>query len=173
MNPWPWQPTLETPRLKLRPLTEADFEPLFRAASDPLIWAIHPDRERYTRPRFEVYFRGGMESRGALAILDAGTGEVIGSSRYMPFGEPPAFVEIGYTFLMRPYWGTGCNRELKAVMLAHAFAVVDSVYFVVGEENLRSRKAVSKLGAREVACPYQEDPGSKVYYLLRRSEWHA
>src|SRR5882757_6323185 len=100
-----WQPTLIGTSLRLCPLTEKDFEVLFSAASDPLIWELHPDSKRYTRARFEIYFRSGIESKGALAILDLKSGQTIGCSRYNDYNPLNSSVEIGFTFLTRDYWG--------------------------------------------------------------------
>ena len=56
-------------------------------------------------------------------------------------------MEIGWTFLERAYWGGSYNGELKRLMLDHAFLYVDRVVFVVGEHNLRSQKALMRIGA--------------------------
>ena len=78
------------------------------------------------------------------------SGEILGSSRFCDYSAAASSVEIGYTFLSRSCWGSGRNRELKRLMLAHALRHVDSVYFVVGEHNLRSQAAMRKLGAAPV-----------------------
>ena len=54
---------------------------------------------------------------------------------------------MGWTFLEREFWGGTYNRELKQLMLEHAFRFVDRVLFVVGEQNFRSQKALAKIGA--------------------------
>ena len=140
------QPQLEGQLLALRPLRPDDWDALFAVASDPLIWAGHPDRERYTEPVFREFFRTAIESRGALAVLDRATGRIIGSSRYMWHGPPRDELEIGYTFLARAYWGGTFNREMKRLMLQHAFQFVDRVIFTVGVTNIRSQKAMQKIG---------------------------
>lgn len=167
-----WQPRLAGELLSLRPLAESDFEPLLRAASDPLIWEQHPDRLRWTRERFEPYFRSGLESRGALLILDRATGEVLGSSRYRDHKPSESSVEVGYTFLVRSCWGGAWNGELKRLMLDHAFRYVDTVVFVVGQDNRRSRRAVSKLGAVE-SGPVAGAYGASVAYRLAKDVWTA
>ncbi|MBI5202226.1 MAG: GNAT family N-acetyltransferase [Elusimicrobia bacterium] len=149
-----------------RPLQESDFEPLYAAASDPLIWELHPQRDRYKREVFETYFRTGIESRGALLLTDA-SGEVIGCSRYHDYRPGESQVEIGYTFLIRRCWGGEHNRELKRLMLDHAYRHVETVVFVVGEKNLRSRRAVEKLGARLTAPTKQ----GSVTYRLQNADW--
>jgi RimJ/RimL family protein N-acetyltransferase len=132
--------------LELRPLRPDDWDALFAVASDPLLWAGHPDRYRYTEPVFREYFRGGIESRGALGAVDRTTRRIIGSSRYVWHGPPHNELEIGWTFLARDCWGGGYNAELKRLMLQHAFQFVDRVIFRVGADNIRSRKAMLKIG---------------------------
>jgi N-acetyltransferase len=74
---------------------------------------------------------------------------LIGVSRYDNYDPEASEVEIGWTFLARPYWGGAYNADLKRVMLGHAFQSVATVVFLVGARNLRSRRAVEKLGAVE------------------------
>ena len=141
------QPSLTGRLLRLRPLAAEDFEAVYAAASDPLIWEQHPENTRYRRDVFERFFATAMESGGAFAILDAATLDIIGSSRYYDYDPQARSVCIGFTFLARRYWGGQYNSELKQLMLAHAFRFVDRVLFHVGEGNLRSQKALSKIGA--------------------------
>lgn len=142
------QPTLQGSLIELRPLAPADFEPLFAAASNPLIWAQHPESDRYQRSVFQRYFDGALDSVGAFAIIERKSGRIIGSSRYCHLDETAGEVEIGWTFLEKEFWGGNYNKELKSLMLEHAFRFVSRVVFVVGEHNLRSQKALEKIGAR-------------------------
>jgi N-acetyltransferase len=142
------QPTLKGSLIQLRPLTREDFDALFTAASDPLIWGQHPENDRYTRPVFQRYFDSAIESKGAFAIIERKSGKIIGSSRYCNLKPTENEVEIGWTFLERAFWGGAYNHELKMLMLDHAFQFVDRVVFVVGENNFRSQRALVKIGAR-------------------------
>ena len=142
------QPTLRGELIELRPLRPDDFDALFSVASDPLIWEQHPESDRYQRDVFQKYFDGALESKGAFAIIERESGRIIGSSRYCNLDPGNSEVEIGWTFLERKFWGGSYNRELKKLMLDHAFQFVDRVVFVVGEKNLRSQKALEKIGAR-------------------------
>lgn len=141
------QPVLDGPRLRLRPLKPADFEKLYACASDPLIWALHPASDRHKPDVFDAFFEQGLKSKGALVIVDKSTGAIIGTSRYYNL-ERRSSVAIGFTFLTRAYWGGDYNRELKYLMLDHAFIYVQRVLFHVGEHNLRSRRAMEKIGAK-------------------------
>jgi N-acetyltransferase len=141
------QPTLQGELLELRPLERDDFPQLFKAAGDPLIWEQHPESDRYKRDVFQRFFDGAIESKGAFAIIERKTGALIGSSRFYGYNAEQREVFIGYTFLERAFWGGLYNRELKRLMLEHAFGFVDRVLFHVGENNLRSQKALQKIGA--------------------------
>ena len=144
------QPTLEGERLLLRPLRWDDWEALFAVASDPLIWEQHPQPTRYQEPVFRQYFQEGMESGGALVVIDKETERIIGSSRFVGYEEEQSEIEIGFTFLARKYWGGSYNREMKELMLGHAFKFVRHVIFMVGQQNFRSQKAMEKIGGVRV-----------------------
>jgi N-acetyltransferase len=140
------QPVLRGELLELRPLRADDFDALFAVASDPLIWEQHPANDRYQETVFRAFFREALASGGALVAIDAADGRVVGSSRYYGYSAERSEVEIGWTFLARSYWGGRYNREMKQLMLRHAFRFVDRVVFLVGPQNLRSQRAVEKIG---------------------------
>ena len=143
------QPTLEGETLLLRPLRDDDWDALYAVASDPLIWAVHPGHDRWQEPVFREFFANAMHHRGALAVIDKASGAIVGSSRYQGLDDADgSSVEIGWTFLARAYWGGSTNRELKRLMLAHALASVARADFRVGEDNVRSRGAMVKIGGR-------------------------
>jgi len=144
--PFDLQPRLDGALLTLRPLREEDFDALFAVAADPLIWEQHPNSDRYKEEVFREFFRGAMESGGALLARDATTGEVVGSSRYHGYDEAASEIEIGWSFLARRCWGGAWNREMKTLMLRHALQFVRCVVFLVGPNNIRSQKAMEKIG---------------------------
>ncbi len=142
------QPTLVGATILLRPLTAEDFEPLYEAASDPLTWEQHPSPLRYQRDAFtREYFDGALASGASLVVIEKQTGKVIGCSRYYDWNPEKKEVAIGYTFLNRTHWGGPTNQEKKHLMLTHAFRWADKVWFHIGKDNTRSRKAVAKIGA--------------------------
>jgi RimJ/RimL family protein N-acetyltransferase len=174
------QPVLEDEWIRLQPLRAEDFEPLYTVAADPLIWEQHPSRTRYQRDVFENYFKGAMESRGALLILDSRSGQILGSSRYYDWDPSESQVAIGYTFIARSHWGRNSaginyNRQLKTLMLEHAFNYADKVLFHVGAGNMRSRMAMQKLGATligEAAVAYYgEASNQNVIFKIERADW--
>jgi RimJ/RimL family protein N-acetyltransferase len=173
--PFELQPSLENPSIRLRPLRAEDFEPLYAVASDPLLWEQHPSRTRYQRDVFQNYFKGAMESGGALLIFDNQTGQVLGSSRFYDCDDANRSAAIGYTFIARSHWGRQYNRALKTLMLDHAFRFVDTVIFHVGADNKRSRMAMEKLGATligEAAMSYYGEPSNvNVIFKIDKTDW--
>jgi RimJ/RimL family protein N-acetyltransferase len=160
-----YQPVLKGDRLQLRPLRPEDYDDLYAVARDPLIWQQHPDHNRHEEPTFQAFFRDALASGGALIAIDARTQRVIGSSRFYGYHEQRSEVEIGWTFLARSHWGGIYNRQMKQLMLQHAFRFVDRVVFLVGPQNLRSQRAVEKIGA--VRAGSRPDPVGRDSYLYQ------
>ena len=148
--PFDFQPTMKGELVELRPLRLEDEEDLFAVASDPLIWEQHPARDRYKPDVFRAFFRESLASRGALTVLDCKAGRIIGSSRFHAYNAEASEVEIGWTFLARSHWGGKYNREMKQLMLQHAFRFVQRVVFLISPQNARSQKAIEKLGGVRV-----------------------
>lgn len=145
--PFDRQPELRGNLVRVRPLRPEDFDDLYAVGGDPLIWEQHPEHERYKLDVFTAFFEDAIASGGALAVLSATTGEVIGTSRFDNHDPAAGEIEIGWTFLARSHWGGAANGELKALMIAHAFRFVERVVFLVGPENHRSQRALEKIGA--------------------------
>jgi N-acetyltransferase len=141
-----FQPTLVGPTVTIRPITTDDWRAMYAAGSDPEIWKVHPVPDRHTEAGFRKFFDGAVESKKGFAVLDRADGRVIGSSRYSGHEPDKREVEIGWTFLARSHWGGATNREVKRLMLDHAFTYVDTVIFWVGVENWRSLGAMKKIG---------------------------
>lgn len=148
--PFDSQPFLKGDLIELKPLRAEDYVDLYAVAADPLIWEQHPSSNRHEKDHFQTFFREGLASGGALLAIDVKTGRVIGSSRFHGYDEGRSEVEIGWTFLARSHWGGTYNGQMKDLMLRHAFRFVDSVVFLVGPRNLRSQRAVEKIGGVRV-----------------------
>ncbi len=169
------QPILENHLLILRPLKEEDFENLYQVASDPFIWEQHPDNNRYQKKVFELFFRDAINSSGAFAVIDKKTEQIIGSTRFHPVKETQNAIEIGWTFLARQYWGGYYNKSMKKLMIEYAFNFVENVLFYIGENNIRSQKAVEKIGGERIialegqALEIRQD--SQVIYNINKKNW--
>jgi len=168
------QPTLVGEHLTLRPLRPDDLEALWNAARDPLIWEQHPDQTRCHRAGFEQFFAGLLEHPGSLAVVDNASGGIIGVTRYYEWEQQQREVAIGYTFLTRAFWGGTANREMKRLLIEHAAPHVDAIWFHVGKHNLRSRRAMEKLGAVaafEGQRPQHGEMVDFIYYRIEPARW--
>ncbi len=165
------QPTLKCELLELRPLCPDDFDSLFTVASDPRIWEQHPSNDRYREEVFKEFFRQALESGGALVAIDSKDGQVIGSSRFHGYNSEKREVEIGWTFLARSHWGGVFNREMKRLMLRHAFQFVERVIFLVGPQNFRSQRAVEKIGGVRVGSRRDATGRDSVLFEITASQF--
>lgn len=164
------QPThLQNQFVKLVPLQENDFEELYSVANDELLWEQHPNKLRYQKPVFQNFFEGAMQSQGAFFIRETSTNEPIGSSRFYDYNPETNSILIGYTFIGRKFWGKGYNKAIKKLMMGYAFQYVDTIYFHIGAFNIRSQKAMEKIGGEKIDEFEVEYFGeeSKLNYIYR------
>ena len=165
--PFELQPILKSDILELRPLRADDFEALYKVASDPLIWEQHPNSDRYKLDVFRKFFDEALQSGGALLVIDRKDDCVIGSSRFYCYDLVRSEIEIGWTFLARSHWGGAYNAELKRLMLAHAFKFVDNVIFFIGATNIRSQRAMEKIGGIRVGSKLDPNGRESIIYRIR------
>jgi RimJ/RimL family protein N-acetyltransferase len=162
-----FQPTLVGPTITVRPISSDDWPELFAAGSDPEIWKVHPVRDRHTEPGFRKFFDSAAASKRGFVFVDQSTGRLIGSSRYYGYERESSEIEIGWTFIVRSHWGGRANREVKRLMLDHAFTFVDTVVFWVGEHNWRSQGAMTKIGGvKREGLFTRELSGDSPYYIF-------
>ena len=166
-----YHPSIHGKLVSLRPLYADDYDDLFAVASDPLVWAQHPDRERYKETNFRVFFDQALASPGALIITANEGGQVIGSSRFHGYSESRNEVEIGWSFLARHCWGGSYNGEVKQLMLQYAFQSVERVVFLIGPENIRSQRAVEKIGGIRAGTRTDGNGQASVVYQISASEY--
>ncbi len=142
-----WQPVLENELIRLQPLHADDFEKLYEVASDPDIWAQHPNKNRFKREVFQTFFEGAFASGGAFLIYEKQLNKVVGSTRFYDYNPTENAVLIGYTFYATSAWGKGYNLSVKNCMMDYAFQFVNKIILHVGAKNYRSQKAMAKLPA--------------------------
>lgn len=169
--PFDKQPILKGDLLELIPLQKIHFADLYAIARDPLIWEQHPASDRWKESVFKVFFVDALESGGALIVKDNKSGKIIGSSRYHRYNNRRSEIEIGWTFLARQYWGGIYNEEMKGLMIAHAFKYVSKIIFLVGPNNLRSIKAVEKIGGKITGRRIDGSGTESLEYSIAESDW--
>jgi RimJ/RimL family protein N-acetyltransferase len=133
-----------------------------------------PTKDRYKKEVFQLYFDGAIASKTAFLITDKLSAKIIGCTRYYDYKPDTSSIAIGYTFLVRQYWGGLYNKATKKLMLDYAFQFVDKVYFHIGPNNIRSQLAIKKIGAvkvNEVEFDHYGQRELYYEYLLQKQEW--
>ena len=139
---------LENKNFILRQLNNNDFDLLYNIGKNEKIWEQHPENDRWKTEKFKIFFNNGIKNIfGLYGIFDKSNNTIIGSTRYYSYSKKNNSIKIGFTFLTPEYWGTDTNLQIKTLMLGHAFNYVENIYFDIGKNNIRSRKAIEKIGA--------------------------
>jgi len=175
---------LEGKIVRLEPLARRHEEGLFEAAQDERIWRwMHYDASE-SGEAFHAWFEDALAAssagtEAAFATLDAGTGEPVGSTRYLALRPEHRVLEIGWTWLAPAYWQTGANVEAKLLMLEHAFECLGClrVEFKTDAGNERSRAALAALPAqfegvfRKHMLVRGGERRDSAYYSIVDDEW--
>lgn len=143
-------PILETSRLLLRPFTMADLDDFYAYAKHPQVgpnagWKPHTSREE-SRSVLQLF----IQEAEVLAIVEKGSGRVIGSIGLHPDGRRSKAIrakEIGYV-LSHDYWGRGYMTEAVKRLIRYAFEELDLEILSVCHfsYNQRSRRVIEKCG---------------------------
>jgi len=147
--------TLADERIRLEPLGLQHLEGLKRAAADGELWTIRvtsvPDPDD-TRGYIERALQSFAEGhRLAFAVLDAKSGDVIGSSSYHDIVPAVERLEIGYTWYAKSRQRTHVNASAKLLLMTHAFETLGAklVGWRTDNFNFASQRAIERLGARK------------------------
>ena len=155
---------LENKNFIIKQLKNRDFNLLYNIGKNKKIWEQHPESDRWKREKFNIFFNNGIKNKfGFYGIFDKSNNNIIGSTRFYSYNKKENSIKLGFTFLMQEYWGTNTNLQIKTLMLGYAFNYVENIYFDIGKNNIRSRKAIEKIGA---TLHLDADIGN-VLYILR------
>ncbi len=135
-------------RVVLEPLAAGHFDGLVEAAQDGEIFTWYPS-DVAASARAWIESAASDPARVPFAILEARSGQPIGSTSFLEIRLEHLRAEIGYTWHVRRVWGAGVNVETKLLLLGHAFERVGlrRVEFKTDSRNVRSRGALLALGA--------------------------
>ena len=181
-----WRPpTLESPRLLLRPIEESDRDAVFAYASNPnmtrfTLWETHQTLEdtlMFVRDYAQARYREGVPEPIGIVLKDAPAAGVIGSLGCFWVSRPNATMELGYA-LGEPHWGRGLVAEAARVLLDHVFAAysIERMQARVIDENAASCRVLDKLGfafeGTLRSSMYRRGRFWDVrYYSVLRGEW--
>ena len=147
--------TLASEHVRLEPLGLEHVEGLKRAAADGELWTIRVtsvpdpgDTRGYIERALQAFGEG---HRLAFAVLDARSGEVIGSSSYHDIVPAVERLEIGYTWYAKSRQRTHVNASAKLLLMTHAFETLGArlVGWRTDNFNFASQRAIERLGARK------------------------
>jgi proline racemase len=150
---WTRSPLLQGTLVRLEPLEERHVPGLLAAAADPATWTWMPERLT-DEPALRAWLADALRARDdgtevPFATIDAASGDVVGSTRFLAIAPRHRRQEIGWTWLAPRTWGTGINVEAKLLLLTHAFEALSAsrVELKTDARNERSRAAIRALGA--------------------------
>jgi RimJ/RimL family protein N-acetyltransferase len=176
--------TLSGRLVRVEPIAPGHEAGLIEAAADPDMFAWMPVDMASSREALREWLTSTLEaardgSAVPFAIVDASTGRVLGSTRFLELRFEHLRAEIGWTWVTRSAWGTGVNVETKLLLLEHAFEDVGlrRVEFKTDARNERSRGALLALGAtfegvlRKHMVVRDGGPRDSAYYSVIDEEW--
>ncbi|HAA20381.1 MAG TPA: N-acetyltransferase [Cytophagales bacterium] len=137
-----------------------------------------------TEADFEAYRAQTLEDQRQghcypFLVIDKRSNAVAGSTRYGYLNTASEKCEIGWTWYGKAFQGTGLNKACKYALLSYGFETVGfrRIQFSADEENLRSQRAIEKLGAQREGLfrnNYIDAQGrsrNDVYFSIVREEW--
>ena len=177
--------TLEGKCIRLEPLSLAHHAALCHVGLDQDVWRWITAPVR-TPEEMRAYIETALAEQAAgtalpFATIERASGRAIGSTRYGNIDRSNRRVEIGWTWIARPWQRTAVNTEAKYLMLRHAFETLGCIRVEIKTDSLneRSRKAILRIGAQEEGTFRNHMITASgrirhtVYYSIIDSEWPA
>ena len=174
---------LENNLVRIEPMRESHREALGALAADPSLWEHHT-RPAFTPEAWEEYFERAItgrvtKTRYPFVITDKTSGELAGCTSYGNLSIHDHRVEIGWTWIAKKHWGSSLNATCKFLLLSFAFEKMNMkrVELKTDVRNLRSRKAILKLGATEegILRSHMTTTNGKrrdtIYFSILAEEW--
>jgi len=140
--------------VELQPLAAHHLPQLFLLGREQSIWSFLSGAPFKVMADVEAWLQRALSYQAAgtdvpFAVVDAASGKVAGTTRYFDIRRKHRSLEIGATWYGELYRGTKINAETKLLLLGHAFGALDAlrVQFQTDSRNLRSQRAIERLGA--------------------------
>ncbi|MEZ5018435.1 MAG: GNAT family protein [Flavipsychrobacter sp.] len=171
--------------VELQPMLEEHIPMLLTVASEKRIWEHYPF-DGSIAARLDKELKKSLAKKEKLKqfpfiIKKKAEEKIIGSTRFLNIDLENRNVEIGFTWLHPDYWATGVNTECKLLLMTYCFEELDleRVQYKTDELNIRSRKAIEKLGGQFEGIHRNDrlrDNGtyrSSAFYSILKSEWES
>lgn len=166
-------PTLETPRLVLRPMHAADVDPLLTIFADPKVMAAF-DTMPFDREQMTAWVQRNLDHQaehgyGLFAVILKTNGELIGNCglEYMDVAGVEV-AELGYDF-RSAYWNQGYATEAATAVRDYAFHLLrlPRLISLIRQHNLPSQRVAEKIGMRRTEEVVQDETRYWVYTCTR------
>ncbi len=167
----------------IKPPEVTHFEELILLAKDTRIWQ-HYAIDCSDTQKMTIILNSALTEREngkqyPFVIIDQNSNKIIGSTRFLDIKSEHKKLEIGWTWLHPSFWSTNSNMECKTFLLTYCFEELFTcrVQFKTDENNIRSRKAIEKIGGRFEGTIHNDmirDNGTHrnfSYYSIIDSEW--
>jgi RimJ/RimL family protein N-acetyltransferase len=177
--------SLETSRVQLAPMREADLEQLSRITQSDSLWNYFT-RELNDKQQLVLWMEEALNDRAAgkrvpFTVVEKSTGMVCGSTSFGNISFFDRRIEIGWTWLGEAFLGSGINRHCKFLLLRYAFEVMNFKRVEIKTDllNRRAIKALRKIGAVEegILRSHMEMPHGRrrdsIYFSILDTEWPA
>ena len=184
MENWIKHPTiLKGEFVELISLEKSHFAELYELAKEPRIWEFLPtncsEEIKFIKAYNEALVEREKGNHYPFVILNKATNKFIGSTRLFDIHPKDKKLEIGWTWLHPDFWATGLNYECKLLLLTFCFEQLKAnrVQLKTSDINLRSRKAIEKIGAKFEGVLRKDrirDNGvtrNSAYYSIIDEEW--
>jgi len=175
--------TLEGAHVRLEPLAASHFQGLSEVALDPELWRLIPITIR-TPEELKASIDAMLAAQAAdttlpFVTIERSSQRVIGATRFMNIDFANRRLEIGGTWIAKPWQRTAMNTEAKYLMLRHAFETLGCVRVELKTDalNEKSRNAILRIGAKEEGTlrrhtlTWTGRMRDTVYFSILDSEW--
>lgn len=146
---------LQGRHVRLEPLTPEHAAGLAEVGLDDGLWKWIPTPVRTTE-EMSAYVQSALQDQAAgtalpFALVEKSSGRIIGSTRYANIERAHHRLEIGWTWVARPWQRTAINTEAKYLLLRHAFETLKCMRVELKTDSLneRSRAAILRIGATQ------------------------
>lgn len=183
---WIPHPTVLTGKaVELRPLEKEHFDELLELSKDKDLWEFYPwnyaDTQTFVTSYEETLKERETGKAYPFIIYHLASKRIIGSTLLFDISTIDRKLEIGRTWLIKEFWRTGVNTECKLMLLSFCFETLKTVrvQLKASSKNIRSRKAIEKIGAQfegilrnERLMPNGTFRDTAMYSILD-TEWHT
>lgn len=175
--------TLQGETVTLTSLKRAHFKDLTELANEKSIWE-HYIFDGSNPEKFKGILEIALEERDKgnqfpFTIIQNEDYKIIGSTRFLDLQRTHKKLEIGFTWVHPDHWGTVINLECKLLLLNYCFDMLGThrVQFKTDENNIRSRKAIVKIGGqfegiiRNDMIRENQSKRNSACYSITNDEW--